>query len=247
MKLFMIPLGSCILTALFPTVIRAQSGYKLGVFSGAGVNIYNNRLTTDAGHFRFTSPLTANLGIKVIRQLDEKDHFFAELMYTRKKIEFRYSLNEPAIPFSNEETISQKYDCFSVYAGYRRVYEQYTHALFFDASIGADYNTNSVVSASGSGEATEDLGGPVFYQSLINTHLGEKTYTFSGNLGFGIMSGARNQYEIGVFINIPFHRIQSETSSLDYTWNYGSREYRHQLRYTGSVYYPSLRLTYYVF
>ncbi|MCJ8153772.1 hypothetical protein MKJ01_08405 [Chryseobacterium sp. SSA4.19] len=247
MKRSIILLGSFILTALFPTFICAQSGYKLGIFSAAGVNIYNNRLTNDDAHFRFTSPVTANFGIRLIRQLDEKDHFFAELLYTRKKIEFKYSLSEPAIPFSNQETISQKYDCFSVYAGYRRVYERYTHALFFEASIGADYNTNTVVSASGSGEATEDLSGPIFYQSLINTHLGEKTYTLSGNLGFGIMSGTRNQYEIGAFVNIPFHKIQSETSSLDYTWNYSGREYRHQLRYIGSVYYPSLRLTYYIF
>lgn len=49
MKSFMTLLGSCILTALFSIVTCAQSGYKLGIFSGAGVNIYNNCLTTDAG------------------------------------------------------------------------------------------------------------------------------------------------------------------------------------------------------
>lgn len=111
-------------------------------FSGAGVNIFRNNHLADAEQSRFKNPVTAQLGIRLIRQLDDKNNFFAELMYSRKTIAFRYDLNEIDIPFRNRESISQKYDCISLYFGYRRVVEKYTHAFFFDASFGADYNSN---------------------------------------------------------------------------------------------------------
>jgi hypothetical protein len=235
------------LTVVLVNRISAQSRYTLGISLGAGVNIFRNHNSTDTDHFKFRYPISGNLGIKLIRQLDEKNNFFLELIYTRKKIEFKYDRNESEIPFNNQEITGQKYDCISLYFGYRRVIEKYTHALFFDASFGADYNNNVIVTSKGYDEATDEILYPVSFDGLVNTHLGEKTYTISANAGFGIMFGTRNQYEIGAFVNIPLHKIQTETSQLYYRWDYNNKDYTHQLTYIGKIYYPSLKLTYYIF
>lgn len=234
--------------SIFPlNRILGQSNYSLGISSGAGINIFRNDYSTDKDHLKFKNSVSANLGIKLIRQLDEKNSFFTELLYTRKKIEVKYDLNESTIPFDNKDVVGQKYDCISLYFGYRRVIEKFTHALFFEASVGADYNNNVVVFNRSQGQATEEINQPITFEIFINTNLGEKTYTFSANAGFGVVFGPRNQYQMGVFMNIPFHKIQSDASQLSYTWNYNNRSYQHQSSYLGKIYYPSLRLTYYVF
>ncbi|WP_294231676.1 hypothetical protein [uncultured Chryseobacterium sp.] len=246
MRIFFISINF-ILTLGLINSLSAQSDYKLGISTGAGISIFRNHQPADASHISFNKPISAHLGIKLLRQLGEQDNFFAELMYTRKTIEFRYNLNEADIPFDNKDVIGQKYDCISFYFGYRKVIEKYTHALFFEASLGADYNNNVVVFNRSEGQATEEINQPISFEEFINTNLGEKTYTLSTNAGFGVMFGTRNQYELGAFINIPFHKIQSKASQLSYTWNYNNKDYVHKSSYLGEIYYPSLRITYYVF
>ena len=246
MKIFFISF-TFLFTVISFNTIAAQTNYSLGISTGIGLNFYRNYYSTDENHFKFTSPITPFLGLKLIKRLDEKNNFFTEILYSAKKIEFKYNINEPEIPLNNEDIISQKYASLSMYFGYRRVIEKYTHALFFDASFGADYNSNVMISGRGNGEATAEISETIYYEGGGNTNLGEKSFTLSGNLGFGCLFGARNQYEIATFINIPLHKIQTEPSNFYYIWMYKNKEYVHQLNYFGVVYYPSVKLTYYIF
>ncbi len=225
----------------------SQSDYSLGVSFGYGMNIYRNSNSTDKNHFTFKHPFTANLSVKLIKNMDENNKLFAEVFYTRKKIEFEYNLNEPAIPFKNREIIGQSYDCISLYVGYRKVISGNALSTFIDLSFGADYNTNVLVSNKGNGQAQDELDGTVFYENYGNTNLGEKSYTLSSNIGAGLIFGTRNQYEIGAFLNFPFYKIQADVSGYQYIWKYEDKQYVHQLNYKGQIYYPSIKVTYYIF
>lgn len=245
MKLFT---GICMLILLvFSTRCHSQSDYSLGVTLGSGVNIYRNTLSADKGHFGSHKPMSLSLAVRLSKNLDEENRLFTDLQLTRKKIEYEYLLNEPEIPFSNKETFGQKYDCLSLFVGYRRLFPVKESMLYVEGSIGADYNNNVMSYNEGSGESQDDLVGTVYFENIYNTNLGEKTYTISANIGLGFNFGHRNQYDIGISINIPVQKIQSKESSYQYLWNYRNKNYIHHLNYLGNIYYPGIRLTYYLF
>ncbi|MDQ1098331.1 MULTISPECIES: hypothetical protein [Chryseobacterium] len=232
---------------LFTGNFNAQSSYSLGLTVGPGVNIYKNSLSTDKNHFKPNSPFSLSLGAKLVKNLDEENKLFADLLYTRKKIEYEYNINEPEIPFINKEKVGQKYDCISLYVGYRRLFPMNTSLVYIEASIGADYNNNVMSYNEGNGEAQEGIRETIYFENFYNTNLGEKSYTISTNIGFGLNFGTRSQYDIGLSLNIPIQKIQSQESHYQYTWNYSNKNYVHQLSYLGNIYYPNLRLTYYFF
>lgn len=232
---------------LFTGNFYAQSSYSLGLTVGSGANIYRNSRSTDKSHFKPNIPLSLYLGARLSKNLDEENKLFADLLYTRKKIEYQYNINEPEIPFTNKETVGQKYDCISLYVGYRRLFSVNTGSVYIEASVGADYNNNVMSYNEGNGEAQEGIKETIYFENFYNTNLGEKSYTISTNIGFGLNFGTRNQYDLGLSINIPIQKIQSKESHYQYTWNYSGKSYVHQLNYLGTIYYPSLRFTYYFF
>lgn len=225
----------------------SQSDYSLGLTLGSGINFYKKTLPVDKNHFSSNKPVSLYIGLKLMKNLDEENKLFADLLLTRKKIEYDYNLNEPEIPFTNKETFGQKYDCISLFVGYRRLFPLRENYLYAEASVGADYNSNVMSYNEGTGESQENFNGSVNFENTYNTNLGEKSYTISSNIGFGLNFGARNQYDVGVNMNIPIQKIQTKESDYQYTWNYKNKEYIHQLKYFGTIYYPSLRLTYYFF
>lgn len=228
--------------------VRSQSYYSLGIQTGAAVNIFSNSLETDRTHFKFTMPLSGSVGIKLLKHLDEKNAFVAEFTVARKEIKVRYSLSEENIPYSYQEFTSQKYSVLSGHLGYRRTFPSYTHQKFIELSGGVDFNSNTVSAGSGNGNGTaEELTEPLLYVSSAYTNLGEKTQTFSTNLGFGVNLGPRNQYELAVLVNIPFGSIQQNVSFVQQEWKYQQNTYLHSLEFLGKIYYPSVKLTYYVF
>lgn len=232
---------------LFWNYCFSQSDYSLGISLGGGLNIYQNNLSADKSHFKPNQPLSLNFGVRFSKNLDEENKLYTELFITRKKIEFNYQLNEPEIPFSNKETFGQKYDCVSLFVGYRRLFLLDESAVYIEGSIGADYNNNVMSYNEGNGESQEALNDVVNFGNFYNTNLGEKSYTISANIGAGINFGSRNQYDIGLSINIPIQKIQSQESTYQYTWSYKNKNYFHELKYLGSIYYPSVRFTYYLF
>lgn len=225
----------------------SQSDYSLGITFGSGMNIYKNTLPTDKNHFSSNKPLSFYFGAKLLKNLDEENKLFTDLLITRKKIEYKYNLNEYEIPFNNKEIVGQKYDCISLFVGYRRLFPLHEKLLYIEASIGADYNNNVMSYNEGNGESLNELNETVYFENSYNTNLGEKSYTISSNMGFGLNFGMRNQYDIGLNINFPIQKIQSKESNYQYIWNYKNKNYVHQLNYFGNIYYPNIRLTYYVF
>lgn len=225
----------------------AQSNYSLGFIFGSGANMYKNSLPTDKSHFKSNKPMSLYIGARLLKNLDEENKLFADLLYTRKKIEYEYNINEPEIPFTNKETVGQKYDCISLFVGYRRLFPMNESLIYIEASIGADYNNNVMSYNEGNGEAQEGIKETIYFENFYNTNLGETTYTISMNIGFGLNFGSRNQYDIGLSMNIPTQKIQSKESNYQYSWNYMNKNYIHQLLYFGNVYYPSIRFAYYIF
>lgn len=232
---------------LFWNCCYSQSDYSIGISLGGGLNIYKNILSADKIHFKQSQPLSLNLGVRLTKNLDEQNKLYTEMLFTRKKIEFNYQLNEPEIPFSNKEKFGQKYDCISLFVGYRRLFLLNERFIYIEGSVGADYNNNVMSYNEGNGESQEGLNDIVNFENFYNTNLGEKSYTISANIGFGFNFGFRNQYDIGFSMNFPIQKIQSKESNYQYMWNYKNKNYYHELKYFGSIYYPSVKLTYYIF
>lgn len=224
-----------------------QSDYSLGITFGSGINFFQNEILIDKNHFSTSKPLSTYFGAKLIKNLDEENKLFADFLVTRKKIHYKYDLNEPDIPFINKENFGQKYDCISFFVGYRKLFPMNEQYLYFEASVGADYNNNVMSYNGGNGESQSGLSETVYFENFYYSNLGEKSYTISSNIGFGLNFGERNQYDVGISMNIPIQKIQTKESNYQYTWNYRTKEYVHQLKYIGHIYYPSLRFTYYVF
>ncbi|MCU7615710.1 hypothetical protein NZ698_00750 [Chryseobacterium sp. PBS4-4] len=232
---------------LFSEKYYSQSDYSLGVTVGSGMNIYRNNLSSDKSQFSTNKPISFYFGAKLVKNLDEENKLFADLLVTRKKIEYEYNLNEPEIPFTNKEIFGQKYDCISLFVGYRRLFPFNENFIYIEGSVGADYNNNVMIYNRGNGQSQDGLTETIYYESSYNTNIGEKSYTISSNIGFGLNFGLRNQFDLGISINVPFQKIQTKESNFQYLWTYKNKEYLHQLKYIGTIYYPSLRLTYYVF
>lgn len=93
----------------------SQNNYSLGIFAGSGLSVYKNTLDTDKNHFIFKNSFSAYFGARLLKPLNEKNNLFADLSYSRKKIEFEYNLNEPEIPVNNKDITGQKYDCISLF------------------------------------------------------------------------------------------------------------------------------------
>lgn len=242
-------LKTAIIAILFFSVhyYYSQSEYSLGITVGSGVNFYKNKLSADKTRFSPNKPISFYLGAKLMKNLDEKNKLFADFSVTRKKIEYEYNLNEPEIPFTNKEIFGQKYDCISIFVGYRKLFSLRESFVYIEGSLGADFNNNVMSYNEGNGETQNGLNGNIDYENSYNTNLGEKTYTISSNIGLGLNFGQRNQFDVGLSLNIPLQKIQSRESDYHYIWNYQNKKYVHQLKYLGNIYYPSLRLTYYVF
>lgn len=232
---------------LFSEKYYSQSDYSLGITAGSGINIYKSNLSSDKSQFSPNKPISFYFGAKLAKNLDDENKLFADLLITRKKIEYEYNLNEPEIPFSNKEIFGQKYDCISLFVGYRRLFTLNENYIYIEGSVGADYNNNVMSYNEGNGESQDGLSETVYYENSYNTNLGEKSYTISSNIGFGLNFGQKNPYDLGISINIPIQKIQTKESDYVYTWNYKNKDYVHQLKYFGNTYYPSLRLTYYLF
>lgn len=232
---------------LFSEKYYSQSDYSLGITVGSGINIYKSNLSSDKSQFSPNKPISFYFGAKLAKNSDDENKLFADLLITRKKIEYEYNLNEPEIPFSNKEIFGQKYDCISLFVGYRRLFTLNENYIYIEGSVGADYNNNVMSYNEGNGESQDGLSETVYYENSYNTNLGEKSYTISSNIGFGLNFGQKNQYDLGISINIPIQKIQTKESDYVYTWNYKNKDYFHQLKYFGNIYYPSLRLTYYLF
>lgn len=186
-----------LLPFIFSQHYFSQSEYSLGLILGSGINFYRNTLPTDTNHFGANNPVSLYVGVKLVKNLDEENKLFADLLLTRKKIEYSYNLNEPEIPFSNTETFGQKYDCISLFVGYRRLFPLRENYLYAEVSIGADYNNNVMSYNEGTGESQESFTGNINFENTYNTNLGEKSYTISSNIGFGLNFGTNNQYDIG--------------------------------------------------
>ncbi|WP_267267113.1 hypothetical protein [Chryseobacterium formosus] len=190
--------------------------------------------------------MSLNFGVRLSKNLDEENKLYTELFITRKKIEFDYRLNEAEIPFNNKEKFGQKYDCISLFVGYRRLFFLNENAIYVEGSVGADYNNNVMSYNEGNGESQEALNSVLNFENFYDTNLGEKSYTISSNIGIGLNFGSRNQFDMGLSMNLPFQKIQTKESNYQYLWNYKNKNYLHQLKYVGTIYYPSIRLTYYI-
>lgn len=225
----------------------AQLDYTLGISAGTGLNIYKNNSRTDKNHFKFNNTFSASLGVKVLKPLNETNILFVELLYTRKKIELEYILNEIELPFVNKEIVGQKYDCISINLGYRKNIILNRNSLYLETSAGVDINNNEVVYNKGDGESLEGLTETIFYENYGNTNLGENSITLSANIGAGYNFGSRNQYDAGIYFNIPMQSIQTEESTYLSIWKYQNKEYIHKQNYIGKIFYPSIKLTYYIF
>ncbi|KQS92042.1 hypothetical protein [Chryseobacterium sp. Leaf394] len=232
---------------LFSEKYYSQSDYSLGITVGSGMNIFKNNLSTDKTQFSSNKPFSFYFGGKLVKNLDDKNKLFADLLITRKKIEYEYSLTESEIPFTNKEIFGQKYDCISIYVGYRRLFPWKESFIYVEGSVGADYNNNVMSYNRGNGQSQDALTETIYYEGSYNSNIGEKSYTISTNIGFGFNFGFRNQFDLGITMNVPFQKIQTKESDFQYTWSYKGKEYVHQLKYLGNIYYPSLRFTYYVF
>lgn len=233
----------------FGSLISAQVDYSVAIFGGPGINIYDNSYETDKRHFKFKNSFSGFIGVRLTKALGEMDHLFMDAVITRKKIEYEYKLNEPEIPFNNKDIIGQKYNTYSIYFGYKRIIPSYILQIYFESSVGADYNRNVVFFGRGNGsfEDAPPNEDSITYESIAQTNLGESNITMSGNLGFGINVGKQNQFDIGLIFNFPFQKIQSKVGTFDMKWEYERKQYRHHLEYLGNVYYPALKITYYIF
>lgn len=114
----------------------------MGISVGSGMNIFKNNLSSDKAQFSPKKPISFYFGGKLVKNLDENNKLFADLLITRKKIEYEYNLSEPEIPFTNKEIFGQKYDCISIYVGYRRLFLWRESFIYVEGSVGADYNNN---------------------------------------------------------------------------------------------------------
>ena len=232
---------------LFTNYFKSQMNYSIGLSLGLGANIYSNQNNSDKNHFSFKNGISNYVGVKILKNLDEENKLFVDITYSRKKIELEYNLNESEIPFDNKEIVGQKYSSLSLFLGYRRLINFNNLSTYVEASVGADYNDNSISSNKGNGETNNEIAEPIYFENYSNTNLGEKSYTISSNIGFGIILGYRNQFDIGILMNIPFQKIQSKESNFKYIWKYQNKEYIHNIDYIGKIYYPSLKFTYYFF
>ncbi|KNB61424.1 hypothetical protein [Chryseobacterium sp. Hurlbut01] len=89
-----------------------QSDYSLGITFGSGINFFQNEILIDKNHFSTSKPLSTYFGAKLIKNLDEENKLFADFLVTRKKIHYKYDLNEPDIPFINKENFDKNMIAF---------------------------------------------------------------------------------------------------------------------------------------
>lgn len=226
--------------------LKAQKELSFGVFTGVGLNIYDNQYKTDFHHFEFNARPSMFIGVRVLKNLDEKHNLYSDLTYSRKKIELEYNLNEPDVPFENREYKGQKYESLSFHVGYRRQFNLYTSIPYVEGSIGGDYNSNNVLFDRGNGSSSSNaLEEDVMWQTRYNSNLGEKGTTISANIGAGINFGERNEFDLGFQLNIPFQKIQTKPSTYEAVWTYKRTDYRHSADFFGKIYYPAIKLTYY--
>jgi hypothetical protein len=74
--------------------MKGQSNYSFGVFAETGVNIYKNALPTNSEHFKFKNSISTNVGVKILKELDERNLFFTDIIYSKRKIKLSYQINE---------------------------------------------------------------------------------------------------------------------------------------------------------
>ena len=166
-------------------------------------------------------------------------------------MEFEYNTNEPNIPYTVNDISIEKYDVISLSFGYRRTIRIRNIKTFVEIDFVSDYNLNVAISSEGTGNGIGDpnipLSEDILFRNTGTSHIGEKSYTFGNNFTVGFNLGKKRQYEISGNINIPYNRIQKTTATYLYQWSYQGKEYNHYLNYKGSIIYPSIKLTMYVF
>lgn len=229
-----------------------QEKNALGISFGLGKSLYRNKFETDNNHFKFNNPTSINIGMQYIRYLSSKNQIILNFDYTSKAIEMEYKLNEPNIPYSLKDNISEEYRSLSLSIGFRKTFLiQKKIKPFTEISLNGSYNINDEIVSSGNGNGTSNqelsVDNELLYNNLGTNNLGEESLVLGTNLGVGLIFGKKNQYEIIGNINIPFTQIQNRTSTYRYLWQYQGKTYNHNLNYKGAIFYPNLKFVYYVF
>ena len=228
-----------------------QEKNALGISFGLGKSFYQNKFETDSNHFKFNNPSSITIGMQYIKYLSSKNQIIFNIDYTTKSIEMDYTLNESSIPYSVKDNISEEYSSFSLSIGFRKTFLiQKKIKPFAEILLNGSYNINDEIVSSGDGNANDkqiSLDNQILFKNLNTNNLGEESTVLGTNLGIGLIIGKKNQYEIIGNINIPFNQIQNQTSTYQYQWQYQGNTYNHNLYYKGVVFYPNLKLVYYVF
>lgn len=225
----------------------AQNQNMLGLTAGIGMNIFYNHLSTNSSHYNFNRSFAALAGVKALKILGNGDSFYGEFLLERKKIVVKYDFNEPEVPFEDTEKLGQKYMVFSLGLGYRMQSFTFSERFFAETGILLDYNQNSVRSLAGYGSATGNLTGSIDYKYYFNSNLDERTWSAGAKVAAGYSFGSEDQFDISLALNIPFSKIQKNESEIYYEWKYGREVFRHDQKFIGKIYYPTLTLTYYAF
>jgi hypothetical protein len=234
---------------LFFNAGTAQQNYDLGLSLGLGKSFFHNEFPTDNNHYSFVNPTSIAVGTQLVKNLNANNQLVFKLGYSSKRIKFEYNLNEITIPLKVNDAIIDKYNCFSLSAGYRRPFQINNINFFAEIGLTTDYNVNVAQSSKGSSNDnfTVPFNGPVTYHFTGIDNLGNKSITIGSTVSLGCKFGMRKRSELSFNINIPFNDIQKNPSNHHYVWEYQGTEYVHNLNYKGSVIYPSINYTMYVF
>jgi hypothetical protein len=228
---------------------NAQQNYAVGVSFGLGKSFFNNEFPTDNDHYNFEDPTSIAIGTQLVKNLDANNQLVLKLGYTSKKIKFEYNLNEPTIPLKVNETMIDKYNCLSISAGYRKPFKIRKLNLFAEVDLVADYNSNDAQATEGTmnDDFSVPFDGPISYHFSGTDNVGRHSITIGSTVAVGCKFGKRKHSELSLHVNIPFNDIQKKTSTYHYSWEYQGKVYNHYLNYKGSIIYPSIIYTLYVF
>lgn len=213
---------------------------------GYGINIFNNRNSTDRKHFKFANPFTPTIGFGIYKNLNDFNSLFVEGNYSARKLGYYYDINESAIPLKDEMETGQKYSVLSAGIGYRKNFILNDRLLFAEAIINADFSKNVLSYGKGKSESL-DIEEEVLYTAHSITNVGEKCIIPSVTLGTGFFLDSNEKWEAGLRLNIPFSSHQTKPGSYDIRWSYKGQVYHHQLEYFGKIYYINLFIGYKLF
>ena len=207
---------SLIFICLHSNSTNAQDSSAIGFCIGLGKSFYKNKFETDNNHFKFNNPSSITIGMQYIKYLSCKNQIVFNIDYSNKAIELEYRLNEPNIPYTVNDNISENYSTISFSSGYRRTFfAPKKFKPFTEIALNIAYNINDEIVSSGNGEGINKqeipMNGSILFTSSNTNNLGNESFVLATNISVGLIFGKKkNTKLVEIYI---FHLIKFKKKS----------------------------------